>query len=101
MNCKPNDLAWKVKLDPSATGTVAEVGRAMLGIPVRITHLRPPRNEACVATQVWNFETPVVVEVGGSQYEVWGCADEYMRPIKGEPEPVTEELREVIDTTVN
>lgn len=95
MNCKQGDLAWVVSVDPNSTGLSAEIARKILGIPVRVTHLRAPNGNfawLCNASQVWNFERPIEVFVNGEGYEVTGCADDLMRPIRGQGEDSTDEV---------
>lgn len=85
MNCKPGDLAVIVKTTGDACGKHGEISRLCIGRIVRVTHLRRPTDPNCTASQVWNFEEPLAINLGGETYHVSGCDDSVMLPIRDQP----------------
>jgi hypothetical protein len=95
MNCKPGDLAVIVSAKGATPGPIGDVSRASIGLIGRVTRLRPPVNpSACSTALVWEFEKPMVIRVGASYYDILGCSDFDLLPIRDPGEDARDETLE-------
>lgn len=80
MNCAPGDLAMIVRSE--GDGIAGEISRMAVGRVCRVVKLRPPKFKVCTYPVVWEFDEPLFIRLGGSDYEVIGAPDEILRPLR-------------------
>jgi len=91
MNCEKGDFVMAYRA--SGFGLAGRVSKKLKGHFATVTHLAEPKGSTCSEKLVWAFEEPIAVEVDGVVYQVLGCADSHLRPIRNPGDDAADESK--------
>lgn len=85
MNCQPGDMAWVVRMPKTGDVRGDEMGKQLLGRPVKVLELVRPTNQSdieCSYELVWRLEEPIEVfdRFTHEKYLVIGLPDDCLKP---------------------